>query len=131
MTEWKIKESENRDQYKTLPKKLKKLRDFTVTVIPVVIDALERSPKAWKEDDWDGNRMTNWHHTDYSIVKISENNVKRSGELRRLALTQDTKWKTIRKGRCEKLTRSNNKNNNDKHVGDGDTNCYWCAWNDP
>ena len=41
----KIKEIEKRDKYSDLARELKKLRNIRMTVIPIIIGALEMAPK--------------------------------------------------------------------------------------
>ena len=46
----KLQESEKRDKYQDFGKELKKNCDMKVTVTPIVIDALGKSPKDWYRD---------------------------------------------------------------------------------
>ena len=59
---------------------------MSVTVIPIVIGALEESSKAWKRwvEEF-GNRRTNQDHPNNSIVKIGPH----TGNVMRLVVTQN------------------------------------------
>ena len=65
----KIKESEKIDKYWDLAWGLKKLWNMKVTVIPIVVGALGKSPKVWKKEI--GNQRKNQDHPNYSSVKNS------------------------------------------------------------
>ena len=59
-----------------------------VTVIPFVIDALGTIPKSLVKGL--KNQRTSGDHPVYSIIKIDQNTEKGPGDLRRLAVTQNT-----------------------------------------
>ena len=59
-----------------------------VTVIPIVIGALEMIPRLNKRMRGVGNWMTSRDHLNYSMVEVSQNTEKSPGDLRRLTITQ-------------------------------------------
>ena len=59
-----------------------------MTVIPVVIDALETDPKGLVKGIWKLGNKTGEDHPIYSIIKIGENIEKSRGDLWRLVITQ-------------------------------------------
>ena len=63
----KIKESKKRDKY--LASELKILWNTKMTVIPIVVGALGKSPKDLLVKKL-GNKMSSKDHPDYSIIKI-------------------------------------------------------------
>ena len=81
----KIKESVKRDKYLDLARKLRKLWNLRVTIIPIVIGALGTIPKGLKKDSGKvENRGMNRDNPDYCIIEIGEN----TGDLKTLAATK-------------------------------------------
>ena len=59
-----------------------------VTVIPIVVGAVEMIPKWLVKGTGRHRNQISRHHQDYSITKIGQNTGKSPGDLRRLAVTQ-------------------------------------------
>ena len=78
-----------------------------VTGIPIVICALETTPKNCKRTGRLWNNWTSGDHPDDSIIKICQNTEKSPGDLRKLDVIQapvsnhqlTLVWKTLRKSR--------------------------------
>ena len=82
----KLKECEKRDKYVDLAKKLKKLWNMEVVIIPIVIGALSTITKGLVQGL--GNYRTSRDRPNYCITEIGQNTEKNPGDLRRLVVTQ-------------------------------------------
>ena len=71
----KMKESEKIDKYFDFTKELKSLWNMKVIMIPIVVSVIKTIPKGLE------NQRQNQDHPDYSIVKMSWNTQKSSGDL--------------------------------------------------
>ena len=82
----KLKKNEKKDKFLDLARKLKKLWNVKVTVIPIVFGALDIVIKGLVQglEDLEISR----DHPNYCIVEISQNTKKSPGDLGRLAVTQ-------------------------------------------
>ena len=84
----KLKESEKKDKYLDLARKLKKLWNIKVMMIPIVIGALgiaiEGLVQGLEDLEIRGDHPKN------SIIEISQNTGKNPEDLRRIAVTQTT-----------------------------------------
>ena len=91
----KLKENEKRDKYQDLAREFKKLWKMKVTVIPIVPDALGTISK-WlvKGTGRLRNKRTSGNHSNYCIIKISQNTERSPEDLRWLAVTQTPGKKT-------------------------------------
>ena len=74
--------SETRDKYLDLTRELKKLWIMKVTMIPIVVGALGTIPNEDLEIRGQGN------NNPVNSIKIGQNTEKRSGNSRRLSVTQ-------------------------------------------
>ena len=81
----KIEESEKRNNFLDLARELRKLGNMRVTVIPIVIVALEMVLKGLKRGP---EELEIGDHSNYSIVGIGHNSKKSPGDLKKLAVTQ-------------------------------------------
>ena len=59
-----------------------------MTVIPTIIEHLDRIQKLGKKTGRVGNQRTCRDHPDFSIVEIGQNSEKSPGNLKKLAVTQ-------------------------------------------
>ena len=84
----KSKESKIKDQYLDLAKRLKKLWNMKVTVIPIVIGALITVTNGLAQGLEDLKMRTTRNHTNNCFIKIGQNTDKSPGDLRRLVVTQ-------------------------------------------
>ena len=84
---WKLKESENRDKYLDLVWELKKLEHEGDNDTNYNWCTWNDPQRIGKGTGRLGNK-TSGYHLDYSIIKISQNTKKSSGDLRRFAVTQ-------------------------------------------
>ena len=86
----KTKESETRDKYQDLARQLKKkLWNMKVTVMIILIDALERVTKRIGTGTGGlGNKWTSVDHPSYSIINISQNTKESPGDLGRFSVIQ-------------------------------------------
>ena len=101
----KLKESEKKDKYLDLARKLKKLWNMKVTFMPNAIGTLGIVNKAMDTRTGKlGNKKTCGHQPNYCIIGTSQNTQKSPGDLRRQAVTQTPvkdhllklNWKTIK-----------------------------------
>ena len=83
-----VKENEKRIEYLDLAREMKNLRDIKVTVIPIVIGALDTVTRGFGTGIGGlGNKRTSGDHSNFSIIEIGQNTKKSPGDLRRLAVT--------------------------------------------
>ena len=80
----KLKESEKKDKYLDLTRKLEKLRNMKVAIIPIVIGVLGTVTKG---TGGLGNKRKSGDHPKYCISDIDQNTQKSPGDLKRLAVT--------------------------------------------
>ena len=85
---WPQSQRKKKHKYLNLTRKLKKLWNMKVTVIPIVIGDLEQSQRLSKRAGGVGYRRTNWDHTNYCIIEVGQNTKKSPEDLRKLAVTQ-------------------------------------------
>ena len=85
----KLKECEKKDKYFGLARKLKKLWNMNVTIIPIIIGDFGTVTKGLLKglEDLQSWR-TSRDHPNYSIFENGLNTEKSPGDLRRLAVTQ-------------------------------------------
>ena len=84
----KLKECEKRNKYLNLAWELKKLWIMEVTIIPIVIGALDTITKYWYKDCRTWKYLDGWRLSKLLLIEIGENTEKSPGELRKLAVTQ-------------------------------------------
>ena len=85
----KLKECEKRYKYMNLVRKLKKLWNMKVTIIPIVIGAFGTVTKVLIKGQEDlEKKRTSGDHSNYYIIENSQNTEKSPEDLRRLAVTQ-------------------------------------------
>ena len=84
----KLKRSEKKDKYLNLARKLKKLWNMKVTIIPIVKFSWYSHRKIIKWIERLGNMGTSGDHPNYYIIENGQNTEKSPGDMRRLAVTQ-------------------------------------------
>ena len=67
----KLKECEKQDKYQDLGRELNKLWNMKMTVIPIVIGALEKVTKGLVQGI--GNKRTSGDHPNYNTIEIVQN----------------------------------------------------------
>ena len=72
----------------TFLRKLKKLWNIKVTIIPIVIGALVTVTKGLVISTRTGNKRTSGYHPNYCFIEIGQNTEKSPGDLGRLVVTQ-------------------------------------------
>ena len=85
----KLKECEKMDKYLDLTRKLKKLWNMKVTIVPIVIDALGTVTKGLLKglEDLEVDERVGDYPND-SIIENGQNTKKSPGDLRRLVVSQ-------------------------------------------
>ena len=96
------KKSHQRDKYQELGRKLKKLWNIKVTMVPIVVGSLGTSPERLVKglEYLEIRRQLEIIQT-YSIINIGQNTVKTPGDLPYLRLQRET----ISYGWCEKVSK--------------------------
>ena len=83
-----LKKKKKKDEYLGLARKLKKLWNIKVVVIPVVIGVLCTVTKGLVQGLEDLEKEMSGDHQNYSRIKTGQNTEKSPGDLRRLTVTQ-------------------------------------------
>ena len=111
-----FKESEKKDKYLDLAKKLKKnqkLWNMKVTRIPIEIGAFGTVTKILvPRTGGFGNKRTNGDHPNNSIIEIGQNTEKSPGDLKRLVVTQTS----VRNHRQTLVRKTRKGINNNKYI---------------
>ena len=84
----KLKESEKKDKYLDPARELRKLWNMKVTVIPIIVGSLGTVKRGLVKRTAGLRNKRSGGNLNYSIVEISQNTEKSSGDLRRLVVTQ-------------------------------------------